>query len=53
LQQAIDLVTELKIPTAYLTHISHQMGLHEEINNELPQNIQLAYDGLQINVSGE
>ncbi|MEO6905850.1 MAG: MBL fold metallo-hydrolase [Ginsengibacter sp.] len=53
LQQAIDLVKELKIPTAYLTHISHQMGLHEEVNNELPQNIQLAYDGLQINISGK
>jgi len=53
MQQAIDLITELKIPTAYLTHISHQMGLHEKVNGELPQNIQLAYDGLQINVSGE
>jgi phosphoribosyl 1,2-cyclic phosphate phosphodiesterase len=53
LQQAIDLVTELKIPTAYLTHISHQMGLHEEVNNQLPPNIQLAFDGLQIKVSGK
>ena len=53
LQQAIDLVTELKIPTVYLTHISHQMGLHEEVNNQLPPNIQLAFDGLQIKVSGK
>jgi phosphoribosyl 1,2-cyclic phosphate phosphodiesterase len=53
LQQAIDLVKELKIPTAYFTHISHQMGLHEEVNRELPHNIQLAYDGLQIMVSGK
>jgi phosphoribosyl 1,2-cyclic phosphate phosphodiesterase len=53
LQQAIDLVTELKIPTAYLTHISHQMGLHEEVNNQLAPNIQLAFDGLQIKVSAK
>jgi phosphoribosyl 1,2-cyclic phosphate phosphodiesterase len=53
LQQAIDLVEELKIPSAYFTHISHQLGLHDEINNELPQNIHLAYDGLKIKVPGE
>jgi phosphoribosyl 1,2-cyclic phosphate phosphodiesterase len=53
LQQAVDLVKELKIPAAYFTHISHQMGLHREVNNELPPNIQLAYDGLQIKVSGK
>lgn len=52
LQEAINLVKELKIPKAYLTHISHQMGLHEEVNKELPPNIQLAYDGLKIKVPG-
>ncbi|MEO8719630.1 MAG: MBL fold metallo-hydrolase [Ginsengibacter sp.] len=53
LQQAVDLVNELKIPVAYFTHISHQMGLHDDINNELPTNIRLAYDGLKLNISGE
>ena len=53
LQQAVDLAKELKIPTTYLTHISHQMGLHEEVNIELPPNIYLAYDGLQISISGK
>ena len=48
LRQAIDLAKELKIPNAYFTHISHQLGLHEEINAELPVNIQLAWDGLKI-----
>lgn len=48
LQQAIDLVEELKIPKAYFTHISHQLGLHEEINAELPANIELAWDGLKL-----
>jgi phosphoribosyl 1,2-cyclic phosphate phosphodiesterase len=48
LQQAIDLVLELKPEKAYFTHISHQLGLHAEIENELPGNIHLAYDGLKI-----
>ena len=50
LQQAIDLVEELKIPKAFFTHISHQLGLHDDINKELPAGIQLAWDGLQIEV---
>ncbi len=48
LQEAINLVEELKIPKAWFTHISHQLGLHDEINNELPSHIQLASDGLKI-----
>jgi phosphoribosyl 1,2-cyclic phosphate phosphodiesterase len=48
LQEAIDLVNELKIPNAYFTHISHQLGTHEEINAELPPNMHLAYDGLKL-----
>ena len=52
LKEAVDLVEELKIPLAYFTHISHQLGLHDDINNELPSNIQLAYDGLKIEIEG-
>lgn len=48
LQEAIDLVHELKIPNAYFTHISHQLGTHEEIDAELPPNMHLAYDGLKL-----
>ncbi len=48
LQEAIDQVQELKIPTAYFTHISHQLGLHADIEAELPTGIHLAYDGLQL-----
>ena len=48
LQEAIDLVQELEIPNAYFTHISHQLGQHEEITDELPPNIHLAYDGLKV-----
>lgn len=50
LQQAIDLVHELGVPKAYFTHISHQLGKHDEINSILPANIELAYDGLTISL---
>ncbi len=49
-QQAIDLMNELKPEKAYFTHISHQLGLHEEVSKELPSFIELAYDGLQIEI---
>jgi phosphoribosyl 1,2-cyclic phosphate phosphodiesterase len=48
LQEAIDLTQGLNIPNAYFTHISHQLGRHEEISQELPPNIHLAYDGLKL-----
>lgn len=48
LQEAVDLAMELAIPEVYFTHISHQLGLHETINQELPPHIQLAYDGLEL-----
>lgn len=50
LGEAIDLVQELQIPTVYFTHISHQLGLHQVIEAELPTHIHLAYDGLVLNV---
>lgn len=50
LQEAIDLATELAIPEIYLTHISHQLGRHQEINQELPSHIQLAFDGLKLTI---
>jgi len=50
LQQTIDLSQELKVEKTYLTHISHQMGLYDEVSTELPNNINLAYDGLTITV---
>lgn len=52
LNEAIELVQELNIPEAYFTHISHQLGKHEEIEKRLPTGIHLAYDGLTLNLSG-
>ena len=48
LEEAVNLVRELNIPRAYFTHISHQLGLHHEIDSRLPEGIGLAYDGLEI-----
>jgi phosphoribosyl 1,2-cyclic phosphate phosphodiesterase len=50
LGEAIELVQELKIPTAYFTHISHQLGLHAEIEGELLSGMHLAYDKLELSV---
>jgi len=47
-EEAVDLLQYLKPEKGFLTHISHQMGLHEEINKELPPGIELAYDGLKL-----
>lgn len=48
LEEAIALGQELGIPQVYLTHISHQLGLHEEVTLELPAGVALAYDGLEM-----
>ena len=50
LDEAIEMTRELEIPTAYFTHLSHQMGLHDEVEGELPEGVHLAYDKLVINV---
>lgn len=50
LGEAVATVRELHIETAYFTHISHQLGLHHGIENELPEGMHLAYDGLVVNV---
>lgn len=46
LLEAVDMIQELRVPTGYLTHISHQLGMHSEIEAELPDGVHLAYDGL-------
>lgn len=48
LDEAVEVIRELGVPTAYLTHISHQLGLHAEVEASLPAGIHLAYDGLQL-----
>ncbi|HEY3429792.1 MAG TPA: MBL fold metallo-hydrolase [Cyclobacteriaceae bacterium] len=48
LKEAIEVVKIINPEKAYFTHISHKMGLHAEVCKELPSNIALATDGLQI-----
>ena len=49
LNQALELIEFLKPKFSYLTHISHNLGLHNEVQKKLPSNVFLAYDQLQIN----
>jgi phosphoribosyl 1,2-cyclic phosphate phosphodiesterase len=48
LREAIDFIREISPKKAFLTHISHQMGLHREVSEELPPGIMLGYDGLSL-----
>jgi len=48
LQEALDFITLIKPEQAYLTHISHIMGFHHEVEKKLPKNVYLAYDDLEI-----
>ncbi len=50
LQQALELIKILAPQKAYLTHVSHYIGLHNEVNSTLPENVFLAYDGLKITI---
>jgi phosphoribosyl 1,2-cyclic phosphate phosphodiesterase len=51
LAEAIEIVNLVKPKAAYFTHISHQLGLHDAVELELPENMFLAYDGLELNFS--
>lgn len=48
LEEALAEVEKIKPKSAYFTHISHEMGLHHEVNGSLPENVFLAYDGLKL-----
>ncbi len=48
LDEALEVIREVKPQKAYITHISHFMGIHQQVEESLPENVFLAYDGLQI-----
>jgi len=50
LEEALDFIEKVKPKKAYLTHISHLLGFHNEVDKELPNNVHLAFDNLQINL---
>lgn len=50
LSEALDLISRIEPRQTWLTHLSHNIGLHAELQAELPPHIQPAYDGLTIEV---
>ena len=48
LEEALEMIEKLKPKKAYLTHISHLMGFHDEVSKNLPSNVFLAYDTLTV-----
>lgn len=50
LREALQLIDEISPRKGYITHISHQMGLHKEVSRDLPANVMLAYDGLVVDI---
>ncbi|WP_066758153.1 MBL fold metallo-hydrolase [Crocinitomix algicola] len=51
LDEAIAIIKRINPKKAYLTHISHLMGKHAEVSKILPNNVEIAYDGLQIDLN--
>jgi len=50
LQEALQIIEEVKPKKAYLTHISHLLGLHNVTSKILPPNVEMAWDGLSFNL---
>ncbi len=50
LEEAIELIQDINPKRAYITHLSHFMGLHERIEESLPDNVFIAYDGLKLDI---
>lgn len=48
LPETLELIEKLKPKVSYLIHISHHLGFHDEVEVELPENVHLSYDGLEI-----
>ncbi len=50
LEESLAVISDCKPRKAYLTHLSHEMGLYEEVESSLPANVHLAYDNLKIEI---
>ena len=48
--EAIEIIKAINPKKTFLTHISNQLGFHKEVSKKLPENIFLAYDGMEINL---
>lgn len=50
LNDALKIIQKVLPKKAYLIHMSHHMGLHDEVSKLLPENVYFAYDGLEIEI---
>jgi phosphoribosyl 1,2-cyclic phosphate phosphodiesterase len=50
LAEAMEVAREAGANDTWFTHISHQLGLHLEIDSHLPEGMHLAYDGLVLHL---
>ncbi|WP_274476579.1 MBL fold metallo-hydrolase [Mangrovimonas aestuarii] len=50
LEEALDFINKVNPEIAYLTHISHMLGFHKEVEKQLPKNVHLAFDNLKITI---
>lgn len=50
LQEALDFIDLIQPQKTFITHISHVLGFHEEVQQKLPKNVFLAYDNLEITI---
>ena len=50
LPEALDIIEKVKPEQAFLTHISHELGLHDLVEKELPEGVHLAYDNLSVEI---
>jgi len=50
LAEALEFIEKIKPNKTYLTHISHLLGFHDEVEQSLPENVHLAYDNLKISI---
>lgn len=50
LEEALEFIKKINPERAYLTHISHMLGFHAEVQKQLPENVFLAYDNLKITI---
>ena len=48
--EALDLIDRVAPREAYLTHMSHEIGLYDEASSRLPDGVQFAYDGLRVKI---
>lgn len=50
IEEALEIIEDVNPRKAYLTHVSHQVGLYKDFEKELPQNVKPAYDGLSFEI---